>query len=64
MSSDNSKTVINKKKCYSATLQEMDVSASLETTAEDLFETELKKKVFVNVPINFQEKDALKQKCR
>ena len=37
----------------------MDVSASLETTADDLFETELKKKVFVNVPINFKEKGSL-----
>jgi len=40
--------------------QEMDVSASLETTAEDLFETELKKKVFVNVPINFKAPDGFK----
>jgi len=40
--------------------QELDISAVLETTWIDLFEKETKKKVFPNVPINWEQPDGLK----
>lgn len=36
------------------------MSASLETTWADLMDTELKKKVFVNVPVNWEPPNGLK----
>ncbi len=39
---------------------EKDVSACLETTWSDLLQLELKKKVFVNVPLNFEHAHGLK----
>ena len=39
---------------------EKDMSSSLETTSDDLMNGELKKKVFVNVPINFEAPDGFK----
>ena len=40
--------------------QEKDVSACLETSWSDLLQLELKKKVFVNVPLNFAHAHGLK----
>jgi hypothetical protein len=40
--------------------QEKDVSAVLETNWTDLLELELKKKVFVNVPLNHEQPDGLR----
>ena len=40
--------------------QDKDVSACLETTWPDLLELELKKKVFVNVPLNFEPPNGLR----